>query len=176
MTIVLLNACSVTNNETPPPLPKIRLDINAQNVKGMLVGVANKENFTNDKTYKVWFERNYKNYTPKADILEKLKEALIDVELRCYMGTWCGDSKREVPRFYKIMDEIGFTDFDMITVDRAKQANGLEKGYNIHYVPTFILFKNDKEIGRFVESVVKGSLENDLFLIPSEKGYKHSRE
>ncbi len=92
------------------------------------------------------------------------------------MGTWCSDSRREVPRFYKIMDEVGFADFDMITVNRAKQANGLEKGYNLNYVPTFILFKNGKEIGRFVERVVNDSLENDLLLIASGKGYKHSRE
>ncbi|MBS9767732.1 MAG: thioredoxin family protein [Flavobacteriaceae bacterium] len=155
---------------------KSRLEINAKNVNGMLVGVANKESFTNDNAYKGWFNTKYENYSPKADILAKLKKALNGVEIRCYMGTWCGDSRREVPRFYKIMDEIGFADFDMITVNRAKKANGLEKGYHLNYVPTFILFKNGKEIGRFVESVVKGSLENDLLLIASEKGYKHSRE
>ncbi len=39
------------------------------------------------------------------------------------MGTWCGDSKRETPRFYKILDETGFNqnNFELITVIEIKK-------------------------------------------------------
>lgn len=173
VSVLLMVSCA--DDKTPQTPTEIeqntRLEINAKNVSGMLVGVANKASFTNDKMYKVWFDRNYSNYTPNAEVAEALKTALKDVEIRAYMGTWCGDSRREVPKFYKIMDAIGFANFDMIAVNRAKEANGLAKDYQIKYVPTFILFKNGKEIGRFVENAVKGSLENDLLQIAIGKEY-----
>ncbi len=178
VSVILMVACTDENKAENPTTvePKTRLKIDAKNVDGMLVGVVNKESFTNDKTYKVWFEKNYNNYKPDAEILASLKTALKDVEIRAYLGTWCGDSRREVPKFYKIMDKIGFADFDMIAVNRAKEANGLEKGYRIKYVPTFILYKNGKEIGRFVERVVTGSLEKDLLQIATEKEYSPYRK
>ncbi len=125
----------------------------------------------NDFTEYYWFNDKYKSYEPDSEILKELKVALEDISIEGFMGTWCTDSKREVPKFYKIMDAIEFTDFKMIVVDYSKKANGLEEGKNINFVPTFILYKNGKEIGRFIERTTKGSLENDLLQIAKGLDY-----
>ena len=40
------------------------------------------------------------------------------------MGTWCGDSKRETPRFFKILELADFemTNFELVTVNRSKKT------------------------------------------------------
>ena len=50
----------------------------------------------------------------------------------------------------------------MICVDRDKKAEGTEVGdLNIEFVPTFIIYKNDEEVGRIIEEP-KVTLEEDL--------------
>ena len=92
------------------------------------------------------------------------------------MGTWCGDSQRDVPNFYKILDEANFNykNLELVTVNRQKKANGLEEGFDITHVPTFIFYKDGKEIGRFVEHALDDStVEEDFLKILSGQEYKH---
>ena len=92
------------------------------------------------------------------------------------MGTWCSDSQREIPNFYKLLDEANFDykNLELVTVDKKKKAKGLEKGFDIIRVPTFIFYKNGKEIGRFVEHALEGStIEDDILKIISGQPYKH---
>ena len=80
------------------------------------------------------------------------------------MGTWCSDSRREVPRFYKILDEIEYPseNVSLINVNRDIEGLGDEvTGLEIHFVPTFIFYRNDEEIGRIVE-IPYESLEKDM--------------
>jgi thiol-disulfide isomerase/thioredoxin len=94
------------------------------------------------------------------------------------MGTWCEDSQLETPRFYKLLDSLKFdpNKLTMITVNRAKKTpDNLQEGLNIFRVPTFIFYKKNKEIGRFVE-YPRETLENDILKIVSGQPYKHSYE
>lgn len=85
------------------------------------------------------------------------------------MGTWCGDSKKWVPMFVRLWDDLGlkreqlsFVGLYDFTDGKYKQGpNGEEKGLGIHRVPTFILKRNKKEIGRIVEYPVV-DLQTDL--------------
>lgn len=80
------------------------------------------------------------------------------------MGTWCGDSRDWVPRFYKIMDMAGFNykNLTLICVDRERKAGKLDiSTLKIDRVPTFIVYKKKKETGRIVE-VPSDLLEKDL--------------
>ena len=50
----------------------------------------------------------------------------------------------------------------------------LEEGFNILRVPTFIFYKDGKEIGRFVEHAIDGStIEDDILKIVSGQPYTH---
>ena len=54
----------------------------------------------------------------------------------------------------------------IIAVNRKKEAPGGEEGvYNIQRVPTIIVQKYGKEIGRIIESPATGYLERDLLQI-----------
>jgi thiol-disulfide isomerase/thioredoxin len=76
------------------------------------------------------------------------------------MGTWCPDSKRELPRFFATMEAAGIGDsvLTMVGVDRTKKdAEGLTEQWNITRVPTFVFLRDGREFGRFVERTPAGS-------------------
>lgn len=140
-----------------------------------LIGFINRTSFQKD-AYNVWFTKNYDSYTPDTLTISSLKENLKGITIKGFMGTWCGDSKREVPHFYKILDiaNFNFKNLELIAVDKNKKTpDNLQQEYNIIRVPTFIFFKDEKEIGRYVE-YARESLEADILTIISEKPYKHS--
>jgi thiol-disulfide isomerase/thioredoxin len=149
-----------------------------QNSSGNLIGYAKKSDFLK-KQYKGWFEHHYKQYEPEEAIVKKIKKNLQGVSVLCFMGTWCGDSKRETPRFYKIMEAANF-DFDknfkLIALNRTKKTpDNLQEGYDILRIPTFIFFKKGEEMGRYVE-YARESMEKDILKILEGKPYKHSYE
>lgn len=165
ITAIALTACSSTQKITA-----------VKDSQGSLVGIANKESFKQEPYGSGWFNNYYSYYKTDTSVINQLKPLLKGVTVKAFMGTWCGDSKREVPNFYKVLDEAGFNykKLTMITVNRSKKANGLEQGYNVLRVPTFIFYKNEKEIGRFVEHTVNGgTIEGDFLKILSGKPYKH---
>lgn len=146
------------------------------NIKGVrsLTGKINFEKLNNNP-YNTWFTKNYDAYKPNENIVSSIKDSLQEYTIQIFMGTWCGDSKREVPRFYKTLKNAGFS-LDRLTciavqADREhyKQSIGGEhEGLNIHRVPTFIFYKNGKEINRIVETPIK-TIEEDINEIVLEK-------
>ena len=91
----------------------------------------------------------------------------IDIEgltIKVVMGTWCPDSRREVPRFMKILDAWKFPSgmVTFIGVDNGKLSPiGEYEKLDIQRVPTFIIYKNNIEAGRIIENPVT-SLEQDM--------------
>ncbi|MCB0453288.1 MAG: thioredoxin family protein [Aequorivita sp.] len=141
----------------------------------MLLGKANRNGFQMD-AFKDWFNNGYEGYKVDTETVEKLKQLLKDVDITVFMGTWCEDSQRETPHFYKILDAANFDGLKLtlITVSEEKTTpQGFEDGKNITNVPTLIFYKNDKELGRIVEYPIE-SLEKDMFAILSGKDYKHA--
>jgi thiol-disulfide isomerase/thioredoxin len=147
-----------------------------QDKSGHLIGYAKKSDFLK-KQYKGWFEHHYKNYEPEKEIVKKIEKKLRDVTVLCFMGTWCGDSKRETPRFFKIMEAAKFDftkNFKIIALNRLKKTpDNLQANYNIIRIPTFIFYKRGKELGRYVE-YPRETMEKDILKILEGKPYKHS--
>ena len=141
----------------------------------MLLGKANRTGLQMD-AFKDWFNPGYTDYKVNSETLEQLKPLLKDVNITVFMGTWCEDSQRETPHFYRILDEVNFDEskLTLITVSEEKTTpQGFEDGKNITNVPTFIFYKNEKELGRIVEYPIE-SLEKDMLAILSGKDYKHA--
>ena len=148
-----------------------------KNEKGNLVGIATKEDFQ-QAPYNTWFTENYKDTEFNQDVVNELKNHINGVKIKGFMGTWCGDSKRETPAFYKLLEAVNFNmkNLEFATVNRKKKTTfDLEKDLDIIRVPTFIFYKNGKEIGRYVE-YAQESMEEDFLKIISGKPYKHSYE
>ena len=111
-----------------------------------------------------WFDSGYAIYQPKEEYIERLRGMKDNLEFLIVYGTWCSDSHREMPRFFKIMDAIGFSSnlITMIATDRSKQLpEGIPQQYGVTHVPTFIVKYRGIEIGRIVE-LPRYSLEQDI--------------
>ncbi len=120
------------------------------------------------RTY-AWFDSGVAAYQPKAECIGRLKAMKDSLVITIVYGTWCPDTRREMPRFMKIMDEIGFPGnlITMIALDRSKRLpEGVPERYGVTHVPTFILTYRGVEAGRIVE-LPKRSLEEDLLEILS---------
>ncbi|MFH1525124.1 MAG: thioredoxin [Bacteroidota bacterium] len=131
--------------------------------KEILTGYCNREAFT-DSLYSKWFDDEYNLYSVDTASIDLVVENLRHTEIKIVLGTWCSDSRREVPRIYKILDSVDYPKdkVTLISVDRKKL--GLEdevSGLNIELVPTIILYQNEIEIGRIIESP-EISLEEDI--------------
>jgi thiol-disulfide isomerase/thioredoxin len=118
--------------------------------------------------YSEWYLKGYDDYRPDMAVIEKLSDIDKDgLSLKIVMGTWCPDSRREVPRFMKVLDLWNFpvTNVAFIGVDNAKLSPvGEYDSLDIKRVPTFIIYKNKVEAGRIIENPV-ASLEQDLMNI-----------
>ena len=133
----------------------------------MLLGEITKYDFLKEP-YKSWFETNYNEYKIDFSDFKSLKKGLKKTEIIVFLGTWCGDTRREVPRFIKILDESKFDKKKVkyIGLDRLKSAPGYDD-YDIEFVPTFIFFKKGHEYGRIIESPIE-TLERDMINILSK--------
>jgi len=115
-----------------------------------------------------WYIKGYDNYHFNQDIVKKLQVTdKNDLTIKIVMGTWCPDSRREVPRFMRILDSWKFPSdkITLIGVDNAKLSTVREYDtLNIARVPTFIIYINNVEAGRIIENPVT-SLEQDILNI-----------
>ena len=128
--------------------------------------------------YQQWFHQGMKTYTVDETLVELFKKDLATYNIKLFLGTWCGDSKRETPRFIKILEAANFPmeQLEIVALDRRKEQykkspTGEEKGLNIIKVPTMIFFKNGKEINRIVERPIE-SLEEDIAQIVQNRPYR----
>jgi len=148
----------------------INQEINSTGKSPSLLGKINKEGLSGEN-YAGWFTKNYDAYVPKQASIDSLESLLPKYTITGFMGTWCGDSKRNVPVFYKVLNEANFPmeRLTMVAVSRDRETykqspGGEHEGLNIHRVPTFIIYKNGKEVNRIVESPVT-KMEDDLLAI-----------
>ena len=140
-----------------------------------LVGAIDKFTLL-ETSHRSWYEKGYASYTPDKNSVEALATALNEIQVKVFMGTWCHDSQREVPRFYKVLESVEFdlSNLNLVSLAQDKTTpNGLEKGLSIQRTPTFVFFKGGAEIGRIVERPVD-SLENDILKIVNGQEYKHA--
>ena len=133
----------------------------------MLVGIIERGMLENSGDY-YWYMPEFEEYQVDSLTLDKYDGLLEDKQITVVMGTWCGDSHREVPRFFKILDYLNYSSDKvyLIAVNRQKLGIADEVNeLNIERVPTFIIYdKNRNELGRIIESTDK-SLEKDLLKI-----------
>jgi thiol-disulfide isomerase/thioredoxin len=144
--LALLAGCSGGNVPTRPPIQLGVLD------RAQLPAV---------------FQATYDTTHIDMDFIELIKRAGSGVAVKVFLGTWCPDSHREVPRFLKIVDVTGpsIGPVTLYGLDRTMKSPGGEEGpYGIEKVPTFIFFKNGGEIGRIVETP-QVSMEGDILTI-----------
>ncbi|KAB2918132.1 MAG: thioredoxin family protein [Bacteroidetes bacterium] len=144
--IVLTYSCKMFSHNTDPK------------------GIHTREILNDSRKYD-WFALEYKWYNTNHFATDRLNQYLTpEHEFIVFGGTWCGDTKNLLPKFYKILDTLAAPPkVTLVLVDMNKQSGtDLEEQYKIEYVPTFIILKDGKEVGRVVESTKQPDLESDL--------------
>jgi hypothetical protein len=133
----------------------------------VLINYCSRQGVTDFPEMKATYDVFYSGYEPDAALLTELAVFSEGVEITIVLGTWCGDSKIQLPRFFKITDTIGISDqnLTLICTDGEKKAeNGLLDHLAISQVPTFIFYRQGEEAGRIVESP-QTTLENEMLNI-----------
>lgn len=129
-----------------------------------LKGIISKEVLLADTSFH-WYAENLKVYTPHADAVAGLKKNADSIQLLVFMGTWCEDSHVVIPKFFSILDAAGYPGdkVTLIGVDRNKKTySHLSEALNITLVPTIMIMKKGKEVGRVVELGKYGMFDKEL--------------
>jgi thiol-disulfide isomerase/thioredoxin len=118
-----------------------------------------------------WYNKNYKEYKPRKKHTKKLEEALLEYDFLVFAGPWCPDTQDLVPKFFKTLAVAGYPEekVPVYLLDRSKESpEKFEADYGIMAVPTFVVLKDGKEVGRIIESANR-SMEEDLLnlVLPS---------
>ncbi|MFL5787558.1 MAG: thioredoxin family protein [Flavisolibacter sp.] len=127
-------------------------------------GFISRQELMTDTSYS-WFKKNQQGYTPDSKALQELKRNKDSVNFLVFGGTWCGDTKFVMPKFFVLADASGLNPdrITVIGVDHDKKTiHHLSETFNITNVPTIIVFKNGKEIGRVIEYGKHGMFDQDL--------------
>lgn len=104
------------------------------------------------------------SYNPKSEIIKKIKTINREIHIEIFMGCWCPDCRQHVSAYFKIMEmaDNPFISTSYIGIPREREARKeFIQGKNIVRIPTFIIYFQNQEVGRIIETPTK-SVEEDL--------------
>jgi thiol-disulfide isomerase/thioredoxin len=131
----------------------------------VLNGIITKYAIANNYVLKTWYTANQNNYKPDAAVVSAMEAAKGKVQYVIFGGTWCEDTQFILPKFFKLQEQAGIADntISFYGVDRAKKTLGnLTDAFKITNVPTIIVMKDGKEVGRVVEYGKTGKWDVEL--------------
>ena len=165
---LIVTLCFAALGTTAFAQPEVTDESNGTKV---IKGFISKNDLASDTAFK-WFAENQKGYTPDQNALTGLKANKDSINFVVFGGTWCGDTKTILPKFFSLTDAAGFSQdrITMIGVDRSKKTiQHLAEAFGVVNVPTIIVMKNGKEVGRVVEYGKYGLYDKELGEILSHK-------
>ena len=163
--ISILVIASISNSYCQDINKKIQ---NNSTNEEILIGLCNRQGLQSGKNAE-WFnqEFDYYKYLMERTTLDSIKGIIDSFQITIVMGTWCDDSREQVPRFFCMLDYMKYNvkNLTLFCVDRNKKTMSNEIDHlQILKIPTIICYYKGREIGRIIESPVK-SLEKDLVLM-----------
>jgi len=127
-------------------------------------GLINKYTLINETSF-TWYSENQKNYKPSTEMLNGFEASKLSINFIIFGGTWCDDTQFILPKFFKLQELSGMPDSCMsfFGVNREKKTmENISAAFNITNVPTIIVMKSGKEIGRVVEYGKSGEWDKEL--------------
>lgn len=143
-----------------------KITVDENNGEPLILGYCPASAMNDSVFFNTWTSE-YNNYLPDYETLDKLEGKLDQINITIVFRSTCSDSREQLPRSFKILDELNYdlNSITLIGVNREKQGLSNEaEGLDIQFVPTIIFYKNGSEIGRIVETPAE-TLEKDLLRI-----------
>lgn len=128
------------------------------------------------ETVPVWREV-MRNYEPNAQAVNGIESNDKDTTVTLAFGTWCPDSKNYIPRLIKALraasnDKIHLK---LVGIDNQfREPVATVQPRRITNVPTVIVERDGREIGRIVETPAASTMEEDLAAILDGKQPVHN--
>lgn len=96
------------------------------------------------------YKRRAEDYTPSAEMLEKLGRVSSNVRVRVFFGTWCPACGQMVPRILTVAENLGKSNlnFEFYGLPKGFAGEPEAERHDIHSVPTGVIFVNEQEVGR----------------------------
>jgi hypothetical protein len=167
---VLCLALSSTGAAAPQDTPETPAG-KPDAAEGVLVGPITREQI--ETAHPDWVQSEV-SAAPDAEAAHGLAGVPPGAEVTVFLGTWCSDSARELPRFWRSLDEAGGSvpfQVHYVGVDREKKQPAAPiANFEIEFVPTFIVSREGREVGRIVEEAPHG-VERDLLALLSGKAH-----
>lgn len=152
-------------NQTFAQKVVVNREVDSEKDGKMLLGAQLKEQFFKEP-YSEWYVKEHDEYAiDKNAVAELKKKKLSSYNIRVFIGTWCEDSHRDFPRLMKVLEEANYPTekVEIIALNRKKESPSGEEGkFNIQKVPTIIVERYGKELGRIIEMPTTGYIERDL--------------
>lgn len=148
-------SCTTVKKEAAcncPPLQLFEI-LKDKDSSKMLRGIVTKDQILNDTAFH-WYYDNIKYFKPDTNAIKVLQFQKDSINIIVFGGTWCHDTQNLLPKYLSLLEAAQFPEdhLTLIMVDRMKTTiNNLQKPFHITNVPTCIVMKNGKEIGRIVE-------------------------
>jgi thiol-disulfide isomerase/thioredoxin len=156
-----------------PALSQNQYEVLPDQTEGKLYkGIISRDLLEKDTSFK-WYANGLAGYHVNTDAVDALKKNRDSIQFITFMGTWCEDSHFVIPKFFYLLDAAGFPGdrVSLIGVDRGKKTlSHLTEAMGIINVPTIIVMKNGKELGRVVEYGKSGIFDKDLAEIINSTG------
>ncbi|MBK1438632.1 thioredoxin family protein [Parapedobacter sp. ISTM3] len=175
-TLLAVIASALPAVAQPASTPIVNTEYTRANGQKVLLGHCS-PSMMQGGIYREWYDRSYDGYTIDSGLAKQFAPLLDGKVIEVFAGSWCGDTRREIPRLMKLLNSSNFdtTQLKLIFVDNSRDLykqspQHEEAGKAIHRIPTIIVYEDGKELNRIVETPVN-SLEQDLLDILSGKPY-----
>lgn len=142
--IILLSSCSRKTYNPPSQLTVVDDEL-------MMVGPVQYQDILDN--FPEW-KNAHEEAQVDQRIISEFKNIKTEINIQCFIGTWCSDSREGVPPFMKVLLLANNPNIqiELIGVDRRKDdPDHLAHQNNINRVPTLIVKMDDTEIFRMIE-------------------------
>jgi thiol-disulfide isomerase/thioredoxin len=141
--------------------------------KNMIIGKTTLDQLSQNTEFWAKYLTYYASYSMDKKKLDEISNLLRNrnIHIIAVIGTWCGDTKEQFPVLQKILDHLQLNNISIeyIGVNRDKLAGETDISlFGIIFVPTFIFYEDNQELGRIVETPEE-TMENHILKIISKQ-------
>lgn len=112
-----------------------------------------------------WFYDGFQSYKPDLEVIEKIKQMKLKLSFEVYLSFHCPDTKLLVPKFFKVLHllKINLTKKEIIILNKGELPVEINEYLTIKKVPTIIINRNYRPIGRIIEELARSkTIEGEI--------------